>query len=173
MRINLIIEKYEKTQDLYSSFLWWFDRHVVSISIFLDHVIDPTTVLDRIWCVAHDHIRRLTRSIYMYIPEAEYRLEDTCCMGIHLLDTVETTLCDAAWECWDLLYTDHARVGDDEEIEFVIDPVEEYKCEKKYPIYRESSPVDRSSEYLHDRSSIGDEYPWAREEGEEVEKVKY
>ena len=160
-------------QDLYSSFLLWLDRHMMIISIFLYHIIDSTAILYRVWSIVHDHIRCLTRSMNMYVSESKYSLEYTCCVSIHLLNTIETTLCDTTWECWDLLYTDHARVGDDEEIEFVIDPVEEDKCEKKYPIYRESSPVDRSSEYLHDRSSIGDEYPWAREEGDEVEKVKY
>lgn len=95
----------------------------VRFSVFLDDIIDTSSIFYRIWGELDHHIRCLTRCMDVDISESENSLENPCCMGIDLLDTIERALTHIAWERWELLYTDHTRISDDEEIQFIIDPV--------------------------------------------------
>lgn len=91
----------------------------------------------------------------MDISEAKYRLENPSSVSIDFLYPVERTLCDAPRESRNLLDTDHSRVSDDKDIEFVIDPVEQDKCEKYNPVEGESSPVERTSYDIDDHALVG------------------
>jgi hypothetical protein len=77
----------------------------------------------------------------MDVPIGENRLQYSSSMSIYFLDTIEATLSHSPRECRDLLYTDDTRVGDDEEIELIVDPVEENKGEKCYPKYTKQCPI--------------------------------
>lgn len=108
----------------------------------------------------------------MDITESENRLEDTSSMSIHFLNTVERTLTDRTRECWYLIDTDDTRISDDEEIEFIIDPVEEHKREEHDPVEWESTPIEPTPEYVDNRLAICDEDPWRQKKHDEIEKVK-
>ena len=90
----------------------------------------------------------------MYIPESKYRLKNPCCMSIDLLYSIEWAFRHASRKRWDLVYTDDARICDDEYIEFVIDPVEKDECEKYDPVERESSPVESTSYEVDDNALV-------------------
>ncbi len=109
----------------------------------------------------------------MDITEFEYRLEYSCGMCIHLLDTIETTLSHIPGEGRYLIDPDDARISDDDDIKLVIDPVDQYKCHKHNPVYREPSPVECSTCDIHDRYSIAYEDSCSDEECKEVEKMKH
>ena len=142
------------------------------ISIGLDNIINAPSIFYRIWGIIHDHVRCFTRSMDMDIPIVKNGLQYSFCMSIYFLDAVETTFCHTAWEGWELFDTDDAWVSDDEEIELIIDPVEEDKCEESDPIYSNSSPVDWFvSENIENRSFIAQEHPGRDHEGDEIEKM--
>lgn len=90
----------------------------------------------------------------MHIAESEYRLEYTCCMCVDLLDSIEWTLTDAARECWYLVDTDDTCISDDEEVEFVIDPVEEDKSQKYDPKDWYGSPEYSTTRDRHNTLTI-------------------
>lgn len=110
----------------------------------------------------------------MDIPEAEYRLKYPCGMSIHFLYSIETALSHCSRECWNLLDPYDARIRDDDDIEFVIYPVEEDKSEKYDPINTETTPVESVElEYIDDSSLISKKYPWAQKEEDKIKKMKY
>jgi hypothetical protein len=109
----------------------------------------------------------------MHISELKNRLKYPCRICPHFLYSIETTLGDASRECRYLLYTDDTRICDDDDIEFVIDPVNQDKCQKHNPIYSDPSPVESSTYDVHDRDLISYEYPRGHEEREKIEKMKY
>ena len=142
------------------------------ISILLDDIVDATRVFYRVWCIVDDHVWCLTRRTDMDITEFKDRLEYPWGMCIDLLDSIERTLGDISRKCWNLLDTNHSRIRDDKEVEFIIDPVDKDKCKKNNPIYRKSSPIERSSDKIHDRASVGDQYPRTYKERKKVKKMK-
>ena len=146
---------------------------MIRITVVLDDIIDPARVLYRIWWVLHDDIRALTCRVDMHIPKAKKCLDDACSMWCHFLDTIEVALGDCTREYRDLLYTDDTGVRDDDDIELIIDPVEEDKCEEHDPIDWNPSPVERTSYDIYHDGLIWEKYPCTYEECYEVEKVKY
>ncbi len=145
----------------------------MGVSVLLDNIVDTTAVFYRVWCIADDHVRCLTCGMDMDISEAKYRLKNPCCMRIDLLYSIERTLRDTPRESRNLLDTDDARVSDDEDIEFVIDPVEEDKCEKYNPVESESSPVERTSYDIDDHTLVCEEDPRTDEKCYKIEKMKH
>ena len=110
----------------------------------------------------------------MDISESEYSLEYTCCMSIDFLHTIETTLSDCTRKSWYLLDSYNSRIRDDDDIELVIDPVEEDKCQKHDPVYTESSPVESIElEYIDDSWLIRKKYPWTQKKEDKVKEVKH
>ena len=69
----------------------------------------------------------------MYITESEYRLPDSCGMSIDLLDPIEWTLTHTPRERRYLIDADDAIVCHYEEIEFIAQPIEEYKSQSNNP----------------------------------------
>lgn len=106
------------------------------------------------------------------ISISEYCLEDSSCVGIYFLDTIEATFGDSTRKCRNLLYTDNAWIGDDEEIELIVDPVEEDKGKERNPIDRNTSPIDSLiSDYVDNGELIGEKHPRRNNEREEIEKM--
>ena len=157
--MNLIIWKYETIANLYSRFFCHLLFSRIMLAVFLDDIIDSTRILDRIRSIFHDHVRCLTRSPYMDITEFKNSLKYSWSMSVHFLYAVERALSDISRESRKLLYTDDTRVGDDDNIEFIIDPIDQDKCQKHDPIYRKSSPVEWSTDNIHDRYPIAYKYP--------------
>lgn len=145
----------------------------MGLSILLDDVIDATRILDRIGGKSYHHIRGLARGMDMHISESKYRLKYPCRMCIHFLNSIEWTLGYGSREGWYLVDPDHARARDDEEVEFIIDPVEEDKCQEYDPIERDSSPKESTSKKLDNRSLEFQKNSGWDEESDEVEKMKY
>ena len=54
-------------------------------------------------------------------------------MCIDLLDSVERTLTDAPRECGYLVDTDDACICDDEEVEFIVDPIKQHEGQEDNP----------------------------------------
>jgi hypothetical protein len=107
------------------------------------------------------------------ISESENRLENTCCMSIHFLDSIERTLTHIACECWELLYADHTRISDDEEIQLIIDPVQEHECEKYYPIQCHASPVEPTADDIYDGRLISQEKYRRYQQYYHIEKMEH
>jgi hypothetical protein len=108
----------------------------------------------------------------MYIPESEYRLEDTCCMCVDFLNSIEGTFTDAPRECGYLVDTDDTCICDDEEIELIVDPVEEDKSQKYNPKERYGSPKESSTRDRYDTISISKQESSGDDQYEHVDKVK-
>jgi hypothetical protein len=72
--------------------------------------------------------------MYMHITESEECLEYSGGMSIYLLYAIEATLRHISRESGDLLYADDTRIRDDDDIEFVIDPIKKDKSEKHNPV---------------------------------------
>lgn len=142
------------------------------IAIFLDDIIDSSGILDGVRGIFYDHIWCLTGSSDMHITEFEYRLQYPCCMSIDFLYTIETTLSNIPRESRYLLDPDHSRIGDDYNIEFVIDPVNEDKRQKHDPVYSKSSPVESSTCDVHDGYPIAYEYSGSDKESKKVQEMK-
>ena len=142
-------------------------------AIFLDNVIDPASILYRIRCIANHHVRGLTRRMDMDIPESEEWLNNPWGMSIHFLNTVEWAFTHGSRQRWYLIDTDDPRISDNEEIEFIIDPVDQYKCEKYDPIEWEPSPIEATSKEINNCDLIIHQYGCRYEEREKIEKVKY
>jgi hypothetical protein len=102
--------------------------------MFLDNIIDPTSILDGVRGIFYYHIRGVTRGTDMHIPIAEYSLPYSCRMCIYFLDSIETTFTYYAREDGELLDPDHSRVRDDEEIEFIIDPTQKDEGKEHDPV---------------------------------------
>jgi hypothetical protein len=146
----------------------------MAVSIGLYHVIDTTGIFYRIWSIIHDHIRCLTRGMDMHISESKKSLKYSCGIGVHFLDSVEATLGYTARKCRYLLDADDTRISDDKEVKLIIDPIEEDKGEKPYPVNSNPRPINSfKSDELNNRSLIGDEYPCCDDKCYEVEKVIY
>ena len=109
----------------------------------------------------------------MDIPKAKKCLYYTCSMCGHFLYTIEIALSDSTRKYRNLLYTNHTRVSDDDDIEFIVDPIKEYKCQKKYPVNRKASPIESTSYYIYYHDMIGKEYPRTYEESYKVQEVEY
>jgi hypothetical protein len=139
----------------------------------MDHVVDLTSVLDGIGCEWYGHIWVLTRGMDMDMPVVEYRLEDPRYLGIHLLDSVDTTLTHGTRECWYLVDPDDTLVGDDEYIELIIDPREKYKREKKYPVEWHKSPEDPTPNKAHNLLAYHDDKDGWYDEKYNIENLKY
>jgi hypothetical protein len=118
--------------------------------IFTDDGVDFVAIGYWIRGESYDHIWVLTRGMYMDMTIAEDSLEDSRDLGVHLLDPIESTLGDTTREWWYLIDTDDPLICDDEEIELIVDPWEQYECEKQHPIDTQSSPEYRSAKYEYD-----------------------
>ncbi len=144
----------------------------MSISIGLDDIINTASVFDRIWSIIYDHIRSFTRSMDVDISIAEYRLKDSRGIGIYFLDSVEATLGHSPWERRKLFDTDDSGISNNEEIELIIDPIKEDKCQKGNPIYRDTCPIDcLIADNLYNRKLIGNQYPSRNNKGKKIEKM--
>lgn len=109
----------------------------------------------------------------MDITESEYCLEDTCCMCIDLLDSIEWTLTNAARECWYLVDPDDTSISDDEEIELIVDPVEEDKSQKYNPKERYSPPKYSPARDRHNTLSIHKKKSRSHNQYKHVEEVEH
>jgi hypothetical protein len=145
----------------------------MTVTEFVDDIVDAASILYWIWSVPDHHVRRLTRSMDMDITESEERLEDTCRMCVDLLDSVEWTLGYWSRECRDLIDTDDTRVRDDEEVEFVIDPIQQDKSQKYYPEETECSPIESSTREWHKTVSVCQEEDRGDYENCYIAKMSY
>ena len=144
----------------------------MSISICLDHIIDPSSIFDRIWCIVHDHIRGFARGMDMDISESKECLKHSSGICIYFLYSIEAAFGDASRKGWNLLNPDDPWIGDDKQIELIVDPIKEDKGQKCYPINRNACPVDSFISKKFDNGSfISEEYPRRDNKGDKVEKV--
>jgi hypothetical protein len=67
-------------------------------SIFADDGVDFVPVFYWIGYIVHDHIRVLTCRMDMDMTISENCLEDSCDLGIDLLYSIQSTLCDTTRE---------------------------------------------------------------------------
>ncbi len=105
----------------------------MTIAELIDDIIDAAGIFYWIWGIADHHVRGLTRGMDMDITKGKERLKNTCCVCVDFLDSIERTLTHRSRECWDLIDTDDTRVGDDEEIELIVDPIQQDKSQKYDP----------------------------------------
>ncbi len=108
----------------------------------------------------------------MDISETEERLNNSWGMSIHFLNAVKWAFTHGSRQGWYLIDTDHSRIRDDEEIEFIIDPVDEYECEKYDPIEWKPSPIEPATKKIDNSTLITNEYRRRDKKGNKIEKMK-
>ena len=119
-------------------------------SIVTDNWVDFVPIFHWTRSICYDHIWVLTRSMYMDMPISEKSLEYAGDISIDLLHSVESALSDTTREWWYLIDPDDSLIRDDEEIEFIVDPWEQYECEKQHPIDTHPTPEYGSTEYEYE-----------------------
>ncbi len=144
----------------------WFPK-------FLDDIIDPSSIFDRIRGKSYHHVRSFTCCVDMYISEPKYRLKYSCSMCIYFLNTIERAFRYGTWKSWYLIDTDNPTLSNDKKIKFIVDPTEKDKSKKNNPVKRKSSPVESTSKKFDDRSLILQEYRCRYKEHDEIQEVKY
>jgi hypothetical protein len=103
----------------------------------------------------------------VHIAKSKYGLKDSGGMSIYFLDSIEATFSDSPWERRKLFDTDNSWIGNDEEVEFIIDPIQEDKCQKGDPVDSYPSPIDRLvSNDFYNRKFIIEEYPRRQHKGQ-------
>lgn len=144
----------------------------VSISVGLDDIVDSASIFYRIRSIVYYHVRSFACGMDMDIAISEDSLEDSGCMSINFLDSIETTFCYSSWKCGNLLDSNHSRVSDDKKIKLIINPVKKDKCKKGNPIDSYASPINcLIANDINNRVFISKEYPRSNNKREKVEEV--
>ncbi len=171
MRISLIIEKGNENANLLPS-VCWRTLICMTISICLDHIVNSSCIFDRIRCIIHDHVRCFARCVDMDISESKECLEHSSGIGIYFLYSIKAAFGDASRKSRNLLDPYDPWIGDDKQIELIVDPIKEDKGQKCYPINGDTRPVDSLiSQQFDNGSLIRDKYPRRYNKSDKVEKV--
>lgn len=129
-------------------------------TMFLDDIIDSSSIFYGFRSILYDHIRCFTSGMYVDIAISENCLDNPCGMSVYLLDFIESTFGDISREDRYLLDTDDTRIGYDKEIELVVDPVDEDIGKKCYPIETNPTPVESTSSEFYNRILIYKQDSW-------------